>query len=87
VSDKLLQTIKETVTAPEVIAWLQHDRDKYKEALNELRCSVIAALILLPQGNGGKVLLEHSVRAANDLLNYAEDNAPAHLAGETTGDE
>ena len=83
-SDKLLQTIKETVTAPEVIAWLQHDRDKYKKALNELRCSVIAALILLPQGNGGKVLLEHSVRAANDLLNYAEDNAEGQPRREAT---
>ncbi len=69
-SDELLQTIKKTVTAPEVIAWLQHDRDKYKQALNELRCSVIAALILLPQGNGGKELLEHAVRNANELLNY-----------------
>lgn len=45
------------------------DNFELMKALFDLRNAVVAALILLPIGNGGKQLLEDELRKANQILN------------------
>lgn len=46
-----------------------------REAFNDLRTSVIAALIFLPKDCNGKQLLEDALPNANRILNAPANNA------------